>query len=127
MNAVAYAGFHQVRRIYDVMFQDLVAATLLANYLYCLVSLGSDNLRKSAVEQIAELTDFVSLHPSLISSVGAHCSKLYWLQLGSISKLQDIEIIMILTLESPPSPPLVSYSADSRSTKNFLKAWQHSL
>ena len=74
-NADAYSGSRQVARIHEVEFDDLLSIVLAADRLQRLVSIEPEILREVAVTQIVETREFIAVLPSLISSLGAHCSK----------------------------------------------------
>ena len=75
LNADAYSGSRQVVRVHEVEFVDLLSTVHAADRLQRLVSIEPEILREVAVTQIVETREFTAIVPSLISSLGAHCSK----------------------------------------------------
>ena len=75
LNADAYSGSRQVARVHEVEFDNLLSTVLAADRLQRLVSIEPVILRKVAVTRIVETREFTAIVPSLISSLGAYCSK----------------------------------------------------
>ena len=75
LDAVSYTGSRQVSRIHEVEFVELLTTAIAADRLHRLVSIEPESVRKVAVGQLAETREFIAILPSLISSLGAYCSK----------------------------------------------------